>query len=695
MFTRKNKGGNIIRNKKTRKGGLQKGGGLTAEEEKTYYETLVSIIYDSDLETNFGVAVALLDSLKETTEYIENDQNTMITFLKESLDLINQYDKIDLYNHADIQNSLSSDDKDRIKLLNDKYATSITNLKEQVNRVFSQIIFKYSGELTNDKTLLYMLLNELTIYNNNNINKGFDKTKFSNFLNVQTTTVTKTVTTTNNKNLISDLNIFPPDNSQNSCWLNSILMALMVPVYLDGNKEENTLRKIKKFEKFKTYIDSYLAQNVNRPKGTQALQEIKRSIFFGNDSIKNQFHNVNSFLENILFNTYFNNSMNIEKTVYDIKDESNKDTLSIPLHGSEQKFTIMFSREETVKYTDRDDKIIFSIDKNEIHKSYQYEIKTNLKYLIFQCDGEGNFSDSLRDLFLKETLKIGSKTYKRVSFVLASGGHYVSVVKKNNLYYLINDLPPTITVFDKNNVTQMIRNRSTKIQNYYYLNVIVYMLDETQPIVDNSTKPIVDNSTKPIVDNSTKPIVDNSTKPIVDNSTKPIVDNSTKPIVDNSTKPIVDNSTKPIVDNSMSSNLNKKDLTYSSIKKGVKIEESLTKPAIESQPILTTNNITDSLIKSANVAIESQTKSELEVANNSNSQMVSQPTQSVKTYTIEFDATGNVKIVADIIQTSGQSLSDEIEDHYFNKNPVKYIPKNTNYTVTVTKDQAGKTIIEI
>jgi hypothetical protein len=640
MFTRKNKGGNIIRNKKTRKGGLQKGGGLTAEEEKTYYETLVSIIYDSDLETNFGVADVLSQSLNETTEYNNDEHNTIITNLKGSLDLINQYDKIDLYNHADIQNSLSSYDKDRIELLNAKYATSITNLKEQVNRVFSQIIFKYSGELTNDKTLLYMLLNELTIYNNNNINKGIDKTKFSNFLNVQTTTVTKTITTTNNKNLISDLNIFPPDNSQNSCWLNSILMALMVPAYLDGNKEEKTLTKIKQFEKFNTYINSYLAQNVNRPKGIEALQEIKGSIFNEDDSIKNQFHNVNSFLENSLFNTYFNNLMKIEKTVYDMKEESNKDTLNIPLHESEQKFTIMFSREETVKYTERDDKIFFSIDKNEIQKSYQYEIKTNLKYLIFQCDGEGNFSDSLKELFLKETLKIGSKTYKRVSFVLASGGHYVSVVKKNNLYYLINDLPPTITVFDKNNVTQMIRNRSTKIQNYYYLNVIVYMLDETQPIVDNSTKPIVDNS--------------------------------------------------------MSSNLNKKDLTYSSIKEGVKIEESLTKPAIESQPILTTNNITDSLIKSANVAIESQTKSELEVANNSNSQMVSQPTQSVKTYTIEFDATGNVKNVADIIQTSGQSLSDEIEDHYFNKNPVKYIPKNTNYTVKVTTDPAGKiTNIEI
>ena len=160
MFTRKNKDGNIIRNKKTRKykDSQQKGGGLTAEEEKTYYETLVSIIYDSDIETNFGgVADALLDSLNETTEYNENDQNTIITFLKESLDLINQYDKIIFYDKelGIISLKKTDSDKDRIKYLKEKYGKTIDNLKEQVDRV-SQIIFEYSGQLTNDKTLLYI-----------------------------------------------------------------------------------------------------------------------------------------------------------------------------------------------------------------------------------------------------------------------------------------------------------------------------------------------------------------------------------------------------------------------------------------------------------------------------------------------------------------------------------------------------------
>jgi hypothetical protein len=655
MFTRKNKGGNIIRNKKTRKGSLQKGGGLKPEEKKTYYETLISIIYDSDIEIKFGGADALLDSLKKTKKYTKDDQNAIITFLKESLDLINQYDKIYLYNHADIQNSLSSDDKDRIKLLlNAKYATSITNLKEQVNRVFSQIIFKYSGELTNDKTLLYMLLNELTIYNNNNINKGFDKTEFSNFLtkNNQTTTVVKS----DEKKPISDLNIFPPDNSQNSCWLNSILMALMVPAYLDENKEENTLTKIKQFEKFKTYIDSYLTTNVKRIHGTQALQEIKESIFYENNSIKNQFHNVDSFLEHSLFNTYFNSKMTIEKTVYDIKEESNKDTLNIPLHESEQKFTIIFSREETVKYTDRDDKIIFSIDKNEIHKSYQYEIKTNLKYLIFQCDGEGDFTESLEQLFLKETLKIGTKTYKRVSFVLASGGHYVSVVKKNNLYYLINDLPPTITLFYKANVKNMISKRSTKIETYYYLNVIVYMLDEVPSLIDKQKEVTIENEK-----DSLKVAVNSE----IESQKEEVSIESQK---------------------EEASIESQKDQLKDSLK--VAVNSAMMTQKEEASIEIQKDKLEDSLKEAANAAIKTQ-KEEASI------ETQKEPTQSVKTYIIQFDATGKV-IVTDQVQKPEQFLSEEIEDHYF-KEKTEYKPIETKqYTVTVTTDpESNKTIIKI
>lgn len=682
MFTRKNKGGEV--NKKTRKdkdskSNQQKGGGLTAEEEKTYYETLVSIIYDSDLKGKFDTIDALSDSLKETNDYIKNEQNAIILNVKASLDLINQYNKIALYNVQDIKGFLTHDDNERIKLLNNTYKQKINELKEQVNRV-SQIIFKYSGELTNDKTLLYTLLNELTIYNDNNA--AFEKTTISDFMTKhnQPTTVIKT----NENKPISDLNIFPPDNSQNSCWLNSILMALLVPVYLDGNNEAKTLTQIKKFENFKNYMDSYLAQNVNRPKGIETLQNIKGSIFFEDttNTIKNQFHNVDSFLEHSLFNTYFNNSMKIEKTVYDRKNDENKKGLIIPLGDSEQKHTIMFSREETVKYADGDDKIIFSIDKNKIQKSYQYEIKTNLKYLIFQCDGEGNFTESLQQLFLKETLIFKTQTntistYKRVSFVLATGGHYVSVVKKNNSYYLINDVPPTITIFTEANVKEMISNRSKKIQNYYYLNVIVYMLDETQPAALIKASDSTSTSIKTI-DNSTS--TSTSIKPI-DNSTS--TSTSTKKI-DNSTS-IQKNSVQDIKDDTLNKSL---------IEEANKTME-LTKDSSFSSSDDTEKSLTDA----ANVAMNSQKKTENELillSSNDEIQSVqpSQPSQSDQTYTIQFDTNVNVKSITKNGQIS-QSLSDEIEDHYFKGNPGKYIPKNTNYTVTVTKDMTGKITIDI
>jgi len=159
--------------------------------------------------------------------------------------------------------------------------------------------------------------------------------------------------------------------------------------------------------------------------------------------------------------------------------------------------------------------------------------------------------------------------------------------------------------------------------------------------------------------------------------------------------------------------------------------------AIKSEPISTSNNITDSLMTVANVAIESQTKSVIEsitpssnvensfkeAANKSiqsqkdslikaedslikaedsskeaaNELTVPQPTQSIKTYTIQFDATGNVKIVTEKVQPSGQSLSHEIEDQYFKGNHDKYIPSNEKtYTVTVKTDPiTSKTNIEI
>jgi hypothetical protein len=218
---------------------------------------------------------------------------------------------------------------------------------------------------------------------------------------------------------------------------------------------------------------------------------------------------VNSFLENYLFNRYFNNSNTIDKYIYDRTKPENQTALTQKLYYIPyKKYTIMFSNKDIVKQNDKNN-FIFSIDqtiqinstkKEEIKKSYEYEIKTKLRYLIFQCDGEGNFTESLQDLFLKETLTIGTKTYKRVSFVLASGGHYVSVVKKDEEYYLIDDLPPTITVFDKDNVIKMITNRSTKIQNYYYLNVIVYMLDEVPYLIDKQKEVTIENQKNQLED---------------------------------------------------------------------------------------------------------------------------------------------------------------------------------------------------
>jgi hypothetical protein len=101
----------------------------------------------------------------------------------------------------------------------------------------------------------------------------------------------------------------------------------------------------------------------------------------------------------------------------------------------------------------------------------------------------------------------------------------------------------------------------------------------------------------------------------------------------------------------------------------------------------------DSLIKAEDSLIKAEDSSK-EAANELT---VPQPTQSIKTYIIKFDATGNVKIVTEKVQPSGQSLSHEIEDQYFKGNHDKYIPSNEKtYTVTVKTDPiTSKTNIEI
>lgn len=685
MFTRKNKRGEV--NKKTRKdkdskSNQQKGGGLTAEEEKTYYETLVSIIYDSDLEKNFGVAGELLQSLQDVGQTYSDENNITITNLKGSLDLINLYNKIIFYDNAirpmNFKKTLS--DNERIKYLKETYGKAIDDLKEQVNRV-SQIIFDYSGELTNDKTLLYILLNEFTIYydnlQNNLSNESNDKIReinkkkienFNIFLNkVNKPSEAKKTEEASSKSTeelsIKGFNIFPPDNSKNSCWLNSILMALLVPAYLDYGQNSEKLKETITNDNIKEYIDSYFTESVNRQTGAQILQDIKGKIFNG-ASIKNNFQNVNSFLENELFNIYFNNSNAIDKYIYDRTKPENQETLTKKLYYMpDKKYTIMFSNKDEVAQNDKDN-FIFSIDqtiqmngtkKEQIKKSYEYEIKTKLRYLIFQCDGEGNFTESLQQLFLKDELKAGDKTYKRVSFVLASGGHYVSVVKKDNSYYLIDDLPPTIKIFSNDDVAKMIRNRSQKIQKYYYLNVIVYMLDETQPAA------LIEPS------NSTSPSMEPSDSTSTSTSTKPI-DNSTS---------IQKTSLQDIKDDTLNKSL---------IEEANKTME-LTKDASFSSSDDTEKSLTDA----ANVAIETQ---KIVINNEIQSDQPSQPTSS-KQYAIEFDADEKIKIVTDPIQTPAQSLSEEIEDHYFKGNKY-YKPTETNqYTVTVTKDITGKITINI
>lgn len=280
--------------------------------------------------------------------------------------------------------------------------------------------------------------------------------------------------TNNTVSTIPEFKLIAPSNASNSCWLNSALMAYLVPLYVAC---ENNITKLKEnviFEDGQTYIvnliHKYIDAHFNKTdrnsyNGSEIIKKIKeylvRPTVLGelNEYLKmttpDTPNNQHTFLSSDIF--HFDTVLNGTQAFTNTTPVGHERTNVVPLKLNAN----------TVKIKN----LTLTIDSNT------YEIGQDIRFITFTFnnDAPGEFGEAVKK-FLTDKITVGNKVYERVSFIMASRGHYVVVTKNKDKYYMIDDLPPTIT--EINNVSELITNRSKLLKGYYYTVGIVYILKD-------------------------------------------------------------------------------------------------------------------------------------------------------------------------------------------------------------------------
>jgi hypothetical protein len=305
---------------------------------------------------------------------------------------------------------------------------------------------------------------------------------------ISATTASATASTTS-----PTFEMIAPSNASNSCWLNSILMAYLVPLYVmcgsdfktninfDDSKQYYIVDLIHK------YIDAHFEKkDRNDYDGFEIIKDIKKYLVkptvIGHlnenyylvtpDGTNNQ----HTFLYNDQFR--FHDILNNSKQIHLGAENMNV----VPLNINATKMEIT--------------------DSSLVIDNRTYNIDQEIHFITFQSETPGDFSQSVQD-FLKPEITVGGKTFEQVSFVLADRGHFVVVVKNNkstNTYSMINDLPPTIKDVTVDEVQKLISKRSDFLDGYYVVG-IVYMLKDypcnnNNPSVDVQNKELLASDTK-------------------------------------------------------------------------------------------------------------------------------------------------------------------------------------------------------
>ena len=303
------------------------------------------------------------------------------------------------------------------------------------------------------------------------------------------------------------LNISNPNNSNYSCWLNSILMALLVPKLLECStsstpsstpsspstpstpssaqvdcvKGKLNLTNGEIFsENLAKYIGTYFSDSNkhNDPAGKQALQNMKTELLSSNPDMIDNLNNIDTFLRSEFFSSIFNTAA-ISTT---LTDSTTNDFNFINLSAIDD---VEYNKDEKTVKTTRTDGTGTSVN-------YSYKIDTTaINYIVFVADvDEKKLKDTVHNLFLGKKIVFSDATYTLKSFVLGSGGHYIALIENGTEYVKVDDLPNDVNEGIKSetiSIDEIIKKDNAYDTNYYPC-AYIFVKDET-PTGTPSTGP--------------------------------------------------------------------------------------------------------------------------------------------------------------------------------------------------------------
>ena len=241
-----------------------------------------------------------------------------------------------------------------------------------------------------------------------------------------------------NTTITQKLNISNPNNSNLSCWLNSILMALLVPKLLSCTtadkvtcvKDKLNLSTKKEFsDELTKYIDTYFSgpDKHNDPVGKEALQAMKTQLLINNPGMVNNLNNIYTFLRS----EFFSNIFNVQPFTTTVSTGANASFNFINLSANDN-VSIDTNTVKTNRTNPTTNDVV----------NYSYTISTDdVNYIVFVSDVDGKLDKSVQDLFANKEIVLNSVKYTLKSFVLGSGGHYTALIQNGAEYVKVDDLP--------------------------------------------------------------------------------------------------------------------------------------------------------------------------------------------------------------------------------------------------------------